>query len=75
MYKKKRVREFRDDPSWSDEVQLKNKFDELDEKGSNNHQGIAEANLSRARFLHDNIIELLHRTNATITYGEIISLK
>ena len=51
---------------------LEREFQELDEDGKYTYKMMAEANLARAPFLHDEIIELLHRTNSTIMYREIV---
>ena len=69
----KQSREFRDDPSRLDKIQLKQDFDELTEHDKFYFQVQADKNLDRGPFLHSEICDLLKRTKGTITCREIAS--
>lgn len=56
-----------------DEIELRNEFNALNDDKKCTYEMLAEANLARAPFLHDKIMELLHKTNSTISYNEIAS--
>ena len=64
MFKKQKVREFRDDPSRLDGLALKAEYNRMSDDDKSTYQVIADAQLICAPFLHDEIIELLKKRMA-----------
>jgi len=59
MFKKQRVRKFRDDPSRLDGLALKTEYVALSADEKFAYTVMADTQLSRAPFLHDEIIDLI----------------
>ena len=61
MYKKQRVRQFRDDPSKLDGLALKAEYNALSADEKFTYQVIADAQLACSPYLHDEIIDLFKK--------------